>query len=134
MEDRKFKYCVVGNIVKTHIDSDGTLRYGTSAYTGGTRVFLCGKFWTISDKEIEVIGLTRGKKYQVHSVPIELIENVRCKTAYKPAIIRIMNHWEFYDCWWHDTEDDKKATEEFVELWKNKPDNDCMEVCGNEKQ
>jgi hypothetical protein len=119
--------------VKTHFTLDGVIRYGTSAFSGGTKVYLCGRYWRAYEKEIQVIGLTRGKKYQVHSVPVELIENVRCKTAYKPAILGIMNHWEFYDCWWHDTEDDKKATEKFVKLWNNKSENDGKEVYGNEK-
>ena len=129
MEDRKFKYCVVGNIVKTHIDSDGTLRYGTSEYTGGTRVFLCGKFWTISDKEIEVIGLTRGKEYQVHKVPVNLIENVRSSRTFKPWILSIMDNWEFWNEWWHDSKKDQKATKAFVSVWNRKDELNSLEDC-----
>lgn len=132
MEDKKFKYYVVGNIVKTHLDADNTLRYGTSAYTGGTKVFLCGKFWRLSDKEIQVIGLTRGKKYQVHSVPVELIENVRCSRTFRPGILAIMNNWECWNEWWHDSKEDQKATKAFVSVWNRKDElnsfKDCFEV------
>ena len=132
MESQKFKYCVVGNIVKTHVDANGTLRYGTSAYTGGTRVFLCGKFWTISDKEIEVVGLTRGKKYQVHKVPVNLIENVRCGRTFRPRVLAIMDNWECWNEWWHDSKEDQKATKAFVSVWDRKDEliklEDCYEV------
>ncbi len=112
-----WKYCVVGNIIRTHIDDNGILRNGTPAYPGGTRVYLCGKYWDPTRKEISVIGLTRGKRYQVHEVPIALIENVRCARVYKPRVLAMMNNWEFYDCWWDNTKKDKESTEAFVENW-----------------
>ena len=131
-EKQPYKYCVVGNIVKSHIDENGVLRYGTSAYTGGTKVFLCGKFWRISDKEIAVIGLTRGKKYQVHDVSVNLIENVRRSRTFRPWVLDIMNDYEFFDCWWHDKKEDRKETKEFVYIWNRKEElnrlKDCFEI------
>ena len=63
MEDnREWRYCVVGNIVETRIDENGFLRYGTSAFTGGTKVYLCGKYWDEAYKTITVIGLNRFRK------------------------------------------------------------------------
>ncbi len=133
MENKVFKFCVVGNIVRApHLDKNGILRYGTPAYTGGTKVYLCGKLWRIAEKEIQVVGLTRGKKYQVHDVPVNLIENVRAGKAFDPGILAIMNNFEFWDWWWNGTRKDQKATKEFVSVWDRKDElnslTDCIEV------
>ena len=109
-----WRYCVVGNIIKSHLDEDGIIHYGTSSYVGGTKVYLCGKHWLPSQKEISVIGLSRGKRYYVDDVPIGLIENIRCQRTYKPAILNIMGNFEYDDCWWSNTKEDKEATEAFV--------------------
>ncbi len=117
-EKKEWKYCVVGNIVKTHIDDAGILRNGTPAYRGGAKVYLCGKYWSPLLETITVIGLSRGKHFYVHDVPANLIENVRCSRVYNPAIVELMDDWEFHDCWWQNTLDEKKATEIFVAQWK----------------
>ena len=35
---KTWRYCVVGNITKSHIDSKGIFRYGPAAYVGGTKL------------------------------------------------------------------------------------------------
>ena len=119
-EKREWKYFVVGNIVKTHFDEDGILRYGTLTYSGGTRVYLEGKYWDPSRSEISVVGLCRGKRYLVKEVPPALIENVRCSRVYRPAVLAVMNNWEFKANWWHDTKEDKLETEAFVSEWNKR--------------
>ena len=116
-DNKEWKYCVVGNIVKTHTSKDGILRYGTPAYTGGTKVYLCGKYWDWTSDSISVIGLNRFKEFQFNDVPVKLIENVRCQRVYKPSVLALMNNFEFWDCWWHNTAADRKATKEFVARW-----------------
>ena len=118
-EQKAWKYCVVGNIVRSHVDENGVLRYGTAAFAGGKKVDLCGKFWDGTWDSISVIGLNRNGRYQVVDTPRCLIENVRCQRTYKPAISEIMNNWEFSDYWWGNSKEDKKATEDFVARWKN---------------
>ena len=113
----EWAYCVVGNITKTHLAPDGTVLYGSAAYTGGTKVYLCGKYWDPTRKTISVIGLNRYKRYRVNDMPPELIENVRWQRTYKPSVLHLMNHWEFWDCWWKDKNEDKKAVKAFVEKW-----------------
>ena len=120
-EKREWKYCVSGNIVKSYVDEDGVLRYGTSAYSGGTKVYLCGKYWSPDDERITVVGLSRGKRFYVDHIPVGLIENVRCQKAFNPAVLEIMDNWEFWDCWWQNTKEDKAATEEFVARWNSRP-------------
>ncbi|MBR2730819.1 MAG: hypothetical protein IKD72_02390 [Clostridia bacterium] len=116
-----WKYCVVGNIVKTHIDENGILRYGTVAYSGGTKVYLCGKYWRFPDHTIGVIGLSRrGRQYCFNSTPVELIENVRLSRTYKPSVLKLMNHCEFENCWWHDAPEDRAGAEAFVAEWKKR--------------
>ncbi len=121
-EKKIWRYCVVGNIVKTHYDNNGILRYGTPAFRGGTKVYLCGKIWfeynyEFNKETIQALGLSRGKQYYVEDVPLHLIENVRCSKTYKPAIVNIMGDWESAHCWWTNTEEDKLATESFVAKW-----------------
>lgn len=119
VEHADWRYCVVGNIVKSHYDAEGNLRHGTSAFVGGTKVYLAGMNWDFILKEITVAGLTRGKRQQVHEVPVDCIENVRCQKVYKPSIIRIMSDPEFSLCWWGNTKEDKRSAEEFVMRWKS---------------
>ena len=78
--EQNWRFCAVGNIVKSHLDEEGVQRYGTKAFTGGTKVYLGGKCLTSivpELSEIGVIGLNRFGKYVVEHVPIQLIENVR---------------------------------------------------------
>ena len=115
-----WKYAVAGNIKKSHLDENGIERYGTLAFTGNTKVYLCGKIWNNERKEIAVLGLCRGKRYYVDRVPVDLIENVRMTKVYTPKVLEIMSNWEFADGWWGNSEDDKKDVLNFVEAWKKR--------------
>ena len=119
-EKKKWKYCVCGNITKSHIDEDGILRYGTPAFTGGTKVYLCGKCWNPAQKTVPVIGITRGsRKFHVIDTNPAYIENIRCSKAYQPIVLDLMNNWEMYTLWWGNTAEDKAETEEFVRNWNS---------------
>ena len=114
-------FCVVGNIAKQHTDENGNIFYGTPAFTGGTKVYLCGKYWNETNHTIGVIGLNRrGRHFQFHSVPVTLIENVRVHRTYNPAVLELMNNWEYYEDWWHDTPQDRREVNAFVEKWNAK--------------
>ena len=114
-----WKYCVAGNIVETRIDDNGQLRHGTAAFSGGAKVYLNGRFHVFGTdtEQIDVIGLTRGHRYQVIRVQPDQIVNVRLSRVWKPSILKIMNNWEFYADWWHDTEEDRRDAERFVSEW-----------------
>lgn len=115
-----WKYCAVGNIKKTHIDKNGVLRYGTVAYRGGSKVYLCGRYWNKAQGTITVIGLNRrGRTYQVNEIPIFLIENVRFKRVYKPTVLKKMNYWEFADCWWGNSLEDRESVNAFIKRWRS---------------
>jgi len=114
---KEWKYCVVGNIARTRVDKAGILRYGTAQFTGGTRVYLCGKCWDSDREDITVIGLNRRKHYEATEVPVSAIENVRCSRVYKPKVLDIMCNFEFWDCWWSNSPEDRKEIEAFVEQW-----------------
>ena len=119
-EKKKWKYCVVGNITKSHIDESGILRYGTPAFTGGTRVYLCGKYWDPSQETISVIGITRGsRKSHVIDTNPAYIENVRSSKTNQPIVLDLMNDWEMYTLWWGNTLEDKTEVEEFVRKWNS---------------
>ena len=113
-----WKFCVIGNIKKQHTDENGNFFYGTPAFTGGTKVYLCGKYWNETSPTIGVIGLNRrGKHFQFHEVPVNLIENVRTHRVYNPTVLELMNHWEYYEDWWHDTSQDRREVIAFVQKW-----------------
>ncbi len=111
--------CAAGNIVKTRIDENGEIRHGTKAFVGGARVYLQGKYWKKYDKEIRVIGLTRNHRYEAEDVPVECIENVRLQAVYKPAVVEMMDYFEYESLWWHRTGEDKRDIKRFIELWNS---------------
>lgn len=120
-----WKYAVAGNIKKSHIDENGILRYGTLAFKGNTKVYLCGRLLderlpNEDRKEISVLGLCRGRRYYVDSVPIDLIENVRLTRVYKPTVLNIMSNWEFADGWWGNTQEEGEDALAFVKRWNEK--------------
>ena len=113
----QWRYAVVGNITKTHIDEQGILRYGSKAFRGGTKVYLCGRGWSTEQDVIGVAGLNRYKRFVYSDVSPEWIENVRCAKAYKPAVLKIMDDWEAQENWWNSTKEAKTETQTFVEEW-----------------
>lgn len=116
-----WRFGVVGNIVKQHLDSEGVLRYGTKAFTGGTKVYIDGKGWSHDRDTVLVIGRNRFGRYAIESVPASLIENVRTQQIYKPKVLEIMDYEEAIEgwAWWKRTSADRKAAEEFVDLWES---------------
>lgn len=121
----KWRYAVAGNIKKIRIDENGVLRYGTAAFKGNTKVYLCGRLWDerLPDEnktEISVLGLSRGGKYYVDSVPIKLIENLRITRAYSPRVLNIMSDVEFCECWWGNTQEERSDASDFLKRVKEK--------------
>ncbi len=112
-----WKYCVAGNILKTRIDEHLEYRNGTAAFKGGAKVYLNGKYHSFDSDTIDVIGLTHGHRFQVISVPVQLIEHVRIQRVFKPKVLEIMNNPEFRDTWWHDTDKDRDDAALFVAEW-----------------
>lgn len=117
--NRDWRYSVVGNITKTHTDEQGILRYGSSAFRGGTKVYLCGKYWDKEHRTIGAIGMNKYGCYAFSDVAPKLIENVRCQRTYKPSVIALMDNWEFSEWWWGKSAEDKAETQRFVDNWNN---------------
>jgi len=123
MEDKQnWTYCVVGNIKETHYDADGTLRYGTAAFTGGTKVYLSGRIWDKSRGHINALGMTRGKRLQVIWTEVSQIENLRCQKVFNPAVLEFMNDFEFRAGWWGKSKSEKADAEAFAQWWNQKTD------------
>ena len=120
-----WRYAVAGNIKKSRIDENGVLRYGTSAFKGNTKVYISGRLWDErlpedNKNEIAVLGLSRGRRYYVDSIPVDLIENVRLTRVYKPKVLEIMSDWEFSDCWWGNSQEECNDALDFVKRWNEK--------------
>ncbi|WP_026660605.1 hypothetical protein [Butyrivibrio sp. AC2005] len=118
--ENAWNFCVAGNIVKMRTDENGVLRHGTSGFSGGTKVYLQGKFWNEYHRNqglIAVIGLSRGKRYECLLVPVDAIENVRFQRVFNPRVIDMMDDWEYASAWWHRTADDKREAKTFAEEW-----------------
>ena len=116
---QNWTYCVVGNIKKTHYDADGTLRYGTAAFTGGTKVYISGRIWDRTRDHINALGLTRGKQLEVIWTDVSQIENLRCQKVFSPAIIEFMDLHEYRAGWWGKSNRERKDAEDFVKWWNN---------------
>ena len=110
-------YCVVGNIKKTHYEKDGTLRYRTAAFTGGTKVYISGRIWDRTRDHINALGITRGRRFEVIWTDVTLIENLRCRKVFNPAIIGFMDLHEYRAGWWRKSKREKADAEAFVKWW-----------------
>lgn len=69
--ENAWRFGVSGNIVNSHTDQEGVLRYGTKAFAGGTKVYLNGKLWRADRNEMKVIGRNRFGRFVVEHIPIE---------------------------------------------------------------
>lgn len=123
--EKLWRYAVAGNIKKTRIDENGVLRYGTAAYKGNTKVYLCGRLWderlpAENKTHISVVGLSRGGRYYADYVPIELIENLRLTRVYQPQVLEIMSNFEFSHCWWGNTQEERDDASAFLKRFKEK--------------
>lgn len=116
---KEWRFAVVGNIVKSHKGDDGKVYYGTKEFTGGTKVYLDGKYFPADGAKISVIGLNRHRKYSIETIPTALIENVRFKVIFNMTVMEIMDHVEAIDGWkwWGRTANDKREAKEFVKNW-----------------
>ena len=120
-----WRYAVAGNIKKTRIDENGVLRYGTAAFKGNTKVYLCGRLWDerLPDENktaISVLGLSRDGKYCVDYIPIKLIENLRITRVYTPKVLDIMSDIESCECWWGNTQEERNDAAVFLKKFKEK--------------
>ena len=99
-EKQNWTYCVVGNIRKTHYDADGTLCYGSPAFTGGTKVYIAGRLWDRTRGHIDALGISRGNRWEVIWTDISLIENLRCQKVFNPTVLSFMDQHEYRACCW----------------------------------
>lgn len=117
--NNNWRFCAVGNIKLQHTDENGTVFYGSKAFSGRTKVYMDDRTWGLNDGQISVIGLNRFGRYVIESVPVDLIENVRAQRVFKPKVLEIINHLEILEGWpWRGrTAEDRKAVKRFVEMW-----------------
>ena len=117
-DNKNWRFCVVGNIVKTHLDDEGVIRYGTKAFTGGTKVYIPWKWNYIDDREgTFVIGMNRFHRFALEPVDFELLENIRFQIVFKTKVLEIIG-WEeaIEGCdSWGRTADDKRGAKAFAE-------------------
>lgn len=115
----KWRYAVTGNIKKMRLDENGTVRYGTAAFKGKTKVYLSGRLWDErypgeNLTSISVLGLSRGGRYFVDTVPVGCIENLRITRVYTPEVLRMMSDIEFCEYWWGDTQEERDDASAFL--------------------
>ena len=108
----------MGNIVKTHLDEEGVVRYGTKAFTGGTKVYIPWKWNCIDDREgTFVIGMNRFHRFALEPVDFELLENIRFQIVFKTTVLEIIDREEVMDGYdsWGRTADDKRGAKAFAD-------------------
>lgn len=120
--NNNWRFCVTGNIIEKHCDSDGNIFYGTKAFRGGTKVYINDKHLGPESTDAFVIGMNRFKRYVFDVVPLDLIENVRLQRVFKPQILQMIEHDERWEggIWRERTADDRKGATAFVEQWQKK--------------
>ena len=113
------KYCVIGNIVKEHIDEERIVRYGTLPFPGGRKVYISTRFWD-DVGEVTVMGLNRFKsKYILERVPLNLIENIRASKTFDLRVLKLMqNDFEYRDMWFLYKEEDRIRSEQYAQMLK----------------
>lgn len=114
---RNWTYCTVGNIRPTHFDGDGTVRYGTAAFRGGTKVYLAARIWDRTKPHIEAYGKTRENRWQIVTTDVGHIENLRVQKVFHPDVLNFMGNHEYRSTWWGKSKREKEAAEAFVQWW-----------------
>jgi hypothetical protein len=117
LEDLKFIYCLVGNIVEDGLDKNQNKGFkGTKHFSPGTKVYCYPPRWGDGYERIKVIGQHRKSPRLVTMViPSKHVTNWRLKTVYNPFIIKEMTE----NFGWTDKESDKERISEMV-VWLNK--------------
>ena len=123
--ENEWRYAVAANIKESRVDENGILRYGTPAFRGHTKVYLCGRLWDErlpdeNKREISVLGRRRRGRYYVDQVPIAMLEHLRLTRVYKPAVLEIMSNFEFHPCWWGNTPEERADAAAFLKRLKEK--------------
>ena len=133
MEDKEWRFCVVGNIVKQHQGEDGNAYYGTKQFVGGTKVYIADYHTNWIERTVSVIGLNRFHRFEMERISIDLIENVRVQTVFKPKVLQIMRGSAIIDGyhWRGRTAEDRRTVEAYVKEWeadKAKRQNEMTDV------
>lgn len=120
-EPLDWRFCVMGNIRRSHIGEDGCEHYGSKAFSGGTKVYLDGRLRQPSDGSFSVIGRNRFGRYVVERVSLSLIENIRAGRVFQPQVLDLMWKLERLDgwVWWGRSSADRRDTERFVREWQS---------------
>ena len=120
MASPNWRFGVAANITEYHLGDDGKEYRGTKAFTAGTKVYLAGKNWDKTSRDIAVIGRNRFGRIVLERVSVDCLENLRMQRIYKPHILDIISYEETMESWpwWKRTSSDRKETEEFVETWR----------------
>jgi hypothetical protein len=111
-----WRFCVIGTIIREHLDETGALTDGSESFPGGTLVVLGGKGWDFSEEVIGVIGVDRYGQLALDYVPIQFIERIRCKRVYNPGILIRIDQLECLEDWpwWDQDNNDYLETKAFV--------------------
>lgn len=117
MDNSNWRFCAVGNIKPQHTDANGTVRYGTKAFSGGSKIYICDTTLDLHSECITVLGRNRFSRYVIEGVPIDLLENIRIQSILKPTVLEIMDYLNAADGWtWRGrTSQDKKEINAFIE-------------------
>lgn len=120
---KEWRFGVAGNIIRTHYDEEGILRYGTKAFSGGTKVYINGLDWNSSWTDVNVIGKNRFGRFEVQRVPLDYIENIRFQRIFQPTVLEIIDYVGAVDGWdwWWRTSADRKEAKAFADFFSKKP-------------
>ncbi len=103
----EWKYCVVGNIAKEHINTNGNTRNRTITFPEGRKVYISRELRRAPDT-VTVLGLNLSEnEYVLERVPLFQLENIRCQKISSPDITAFMcDQTSHFRKWWDNSEED----------------------------
>lgn len=115
ISDQDWRWCLVGNIVKTHeYGEDHEIKTGSRHFAPGAKVYMAPVQWGDGYERITVIGKPRKRRNYVEVIMrSELIENLRMQKVFTPAVLKKMDQSEYH--WWTNTESDRDEVIEYLE-------------------
>jgi hypothetical protein len=85
-------WVAVGNIVRLHAYGPGgaDLKPGTKHFRAGARIYVIDAFWGTCDSVVVIGQHRKSRRFMRIAMRAKLIENLRPKLVYSPAVIRLI--------------------------------------------
>ncbi|MBP3268518.1 MAG: hypothetical protein J6M07_09420 [Ruminococcus sp.] len=107
--EQEWRWCMVGNIVDTHIYGENhELMHGTKHFRPNAKVYISLSYPGMGNEKVRVIGIPRhSKDYIEIAILRRYICNFRLQKVFSPAVLRRMKNTDYHMYWWGNTDKDR---------------------------